>query len=492
MEWMIEYVTLITDLVTVYLILRECIMPIIIEVSSILKVTGLSNQAIEKYLSIGTKPNPAHKNWLIRGFGRVKKIAEIAQPEPSVTISSVWEEDNKVFFYRGWLDKLIKEHPDATIIDNRSAPQISQPFQFNKEIVLRDYQQEGIERVKNDGGGLLIYPTGAGKTVTAIKLAAELNLKTLFLVNTDVLVEQVQAEASRLLGQEIGLIKGPIANIRDFTVASVQTLVRNRVHLYKNSFGLVFQDECHLAAAETFQQVLSELNAKYVVGLSGTPDDRTDGLGWLLYHSIGPTRHKVSSSVLEKAGVILKPIIKEVNCKAWYTKREWRPEDKIQHIKSLVKCKKRNEFLVDYIFNLVKSDHNVVVFTELVDHAIDLHKMLETKYEEQFGSKLNSILYHGRLTTKERTVEFQRLRNNESTCTIATYQICGTGLDVKPWTDIVEATPITSPTMLKQSIGRIRRATLGKCRCVVHDIVDINDPLLVKKYKKRLEVYKSL
>ena len=54
-------------------------------------------------------------------------------------------------------------------------------------------------------------------------------------------------------------------------------------------------DECHHVSAPRFEMVLNEVRAKYVLGLTATPE-RQDGHQKIIFMAAGPIRYKVKSS----------------------------------------------------------------------------------------------------------------------------------------------------------------------------------------------------
>ena len=60
-------------------------------------------------------------------------------------------------------------------------------------------------------------------------------------------------------------------------VAMISSLGReDKINEIVKQYGMVIMDECHHAAAQIAQEVLNEVNAKYVYGLTATPK-RDDG-----------------------------------------------------------------------------------------------------------------------------------------------------------------------------------------------------------------------
>ena len=59
-------------------------------------------------------------------------------------------------------------------------------------------------------------------------------------------------------------------------------------------YGQVIVDECHHLSAFTFEQVMKQVKAKYVLGLTATPE-RKDGHHPIIYMQCGPIRYKLSA-----------------------------------------------------------------------------------------------------------------------------------------------------------------------------------------------------
>ncbi|MBV9623335.1 MAG: DEAD/DEAH box helicase family protein [Acidobacteria bacterium] len=62
-------------------------------------------------------------------------------------------------------------------------------------------------------------------------------------------------------------------------------------------YGQVIVDECHHISAFTFEQVMKQVKAKYVVGLTATPT-RKDGHHPIIYMQCGPTRFSMSARTM--------------------------------------------------------------------------------------------------------------------------------------------------------------------------------------------------
>lgn len=150
---------------------------------------------------------------------------------------------------------------------------------------LREYQVSAIERARGEfrqgaKSVLIIAPTGSGKTVMAsdiIRSAVERGSRTLFLAHRRELIRQTADKLYRF-GVRFGVIMAGerMALQERCQVASIQTL-RNRQDVV-GAVDLIFFDEAHHAAADTYQQVLKWYPQARVVGLTATPW-RQDGKG---------------------------------------------------------------------------------------------------------------------------------------------------------------------------------------------------------------------
>lgn len=147
----------------------------------------------------------------------------------------------------------------------------------------RDYQQEAIiataKGFKEFDKQLIILPTGAGKTVVfamqADRFRTKRNERTLFLAHRDELINQAADKIRSVTGVEPGIEKGQSHADRDkpFTVASIQTMQRNRLNSWnRDHFGFVVVDEAHHTLADSYLNTLGHFHDRAkVLGVTATP-----------------------------------------------------------------------------------------------------------------------------------------------------------------------------------------------------------------------------
>jgi superfamily II DNA or RNA helicase len=175
-------------------------------------------------------------------------------------------------------------------------------LQLSSSIVLRDYQEEALEAWRNEGHrGVVVLPTGAGKTVVAIKAIERLEEPTLIVVPTLVLVEQWRARLEEEFGVEVGVVGGGSREVRPITVITYDSAVLRSEEL-GNRFGLLVFDEVHHLPAASYRRIGTLYAAPYRMGLTATLS-REDGAHVSLMDYVGRIVYEME--VDELAGVHL-------------------------------------------------------------------------------------------------------------------------------------------------------------------------------------------
>jgi hypothetical protein len=200
---------------------------------------------------------------------------------------------------RGCLDDalaLLKENNiDAQIDDKREfGIKLSS---MKPLLALRNNQRAAVKEMSKYDAGILHTPTAFGKTVTAIGMITKRKVNTLILVHSRQLLAQWQDRLRSFLPEaEIGVILGgkkkPTGSIDIATYQSLINKKENTVSQIVQEYGHVIVDECHHVSAPRFEMVLNEVRAKYVLGLTATPE-RQDGHQKIIFMAAAPIRHKV-------------------------------------------------------------------------------------------------------------------------------------------------------------------------------------------------------
>ncbi len=163
---------------------------------------------------------------------------------------------------------------------------------------LRPLQLEAVSKITRHDEGILCAPTAFGKTAVAAWLIAKRKVNTLVMVHRQQLLDQWHERLAMFLNlptKAIGQIGGgKVDRTGRVDIAVIQSLHRKEeVKDFVGEYGQVIVDECHHISAFTFEQVMKQVKAKYVVGLTATPT-RKDGHHPIIYMQCGPTRFSMS------------------------------------------------------------------------------------------------------------------------------------------------------------------------------------------------------
>src|SRR5204863_9407833 len=159
---------------------------------------------------------------------------------------------------------------------------------------LRPFQEEVVAKITGHDDGILCAPTAFGKAAVAAWLIAKRKVNTLGVVHRQQLLYQWQERLGMFLDlppKSIGHIGGVKTDRTGrVDVAVIQSLYRkDEVKDFVAEYGQVIVDECHHMSAFTCEQVMRQVKAKYVVGLTAPPT-RTDRHHPIIYMQCGPVR----------------------------------------------------------------------------------------------------------------------------------------------------------------------------------------------------------
>lgn len=318
-----------------------------------------------------------------------------------------------------------------------------------------DGLREGFRAGKRRG--LLVIPTGGGKTVTALemlRLSAEKGTRGLFLCDRRTLVYQAAREA-REYGLACGVVmsdSGPDLYWPDAPVqfASKDTLL-SRPDLLPDA-GFVVVDEAHRSLSDYWAALLDRFPKAWLVGLTATPA-RADGrgLGRRYEFLVQPT----SYSALQAAGVLT-----PAKC--------YSPGHTVQGTKARKPTRKRlTGEVVEWWQKLAQTDgrgRRTFLFASGVQHSLHLR-------DEFRAAGVSAEHLDGSTPDEEREAILGKggaLARGEVTvvcsCSVLKY-----GVDVPAVECVQIVDGFASLVDYLQACGRGLRAAPGKSECVVID-----------------------
>jgi superfamily II DNA or RNA helicase len=368
-----------------------------------------------------------------------------------------------------------------TIQDER---QLLPEVEFNFHGSLRPFQEDAVKDMLKTTQGVLDCPTGGGKTVIALNIIVERKQPTLIICHTRELLAQWVDRAGQFLGvdaKDIGVIGAGKFTIGDkITVGMVQTLCK-KVDEVKGRFGHVVVDETHRAPSKTFTDVVGNMDARFIMGLTATPY-RRDGLGRVIFLYLGDRRHEVNKDCLVDQGHLCKAQV------VWHDTAFDTclnaSENYSRVLSELTQDRKRNRLICKDVAGEVCQGIKLVL-SDRKNHCQDLHDILKAEHG------LDAVILTGGLSPKDREAVTERISNSTVKILIATGQLIGEGYDLPALETLFLATPIKFGGRLIQYVGRVLRPSPGKDRATIHDYHDINVGVLDNSAKARAYTYQS-
>lgn len=389
---------------------------------------------------------------------------------------------------RGALEELLHEYDVTLVVEDRREDREAVPFRFQGELTV--LQQQAARALLRHETGVLVAPPGVGKTVLGTHLIAERGRSTLVLVHRHPLLDQWIAQLSMFLGiaeQEIGRIgAGKRKPNGRLDVAMIQSLVRKgSVDDSVARYGHVLVDECHHVPAVSFERVLSEVKARYVVGLTATPQ-RRDGHQPILEMQLGPVRFSVDP----RNPAARRPFEHRLIVRGTTFRLDGSARDiGIQEIyRALAFDEARNRLIIDDVLGALKEGRSPILLTERRDHLEYLTARLSP-------SVRNLVVLRGGMTPKDRRAlgaTLAAVPDGEERLVLATGRYVGEGFDDARMDTLFLAMPVSWKGTLVQYSGRLHRLHPRKTEVCIFDYVDREVPLLLRMFEKRLRTYRAI
>ena len=351
---------------------------------------------------------------------------------------------------------------------------------------LRIDQETAVSAMLQHDAGVLCAPTAFGKTVTAAAMVARRGVNTLVLVHRTELLKQWQERLQAFLGVGKGVVGtiggGKARPTGRIDIAVMQSLSRQgEVNPLVEDYGQIIVDECHHVGAVSFDAILKQAKAKYVLGLTATPI-RRDGQQPIIFMQCGPIRHTAATH----AGA---PQDLEVVPRSRSARIDLPPETGIQDVfRHLANDQERTGAIAAEIQTAFAQGRKVLVLTDRTEHLDAIHAALA-------GHEPVPFVLHGRMSKKQRgalIAELNALPPEAPRILLATGKLVGEGFDHPPLDTLVLAMPVSWKGTLQQYAGRLHREHASKTGVQIIDFVDAGHPALLRMWDKRQRGYRAM
>lgn len=319
-----------------------------------------------------------------------------------------------------------------------------------------------VRHLEEHSGCLLIFPTGQGKTLVSLRIAAHFKTPIAILIYADHQIGNFVDHARRALGvpeEDIGYCKAGRCDLgKPVTIVSTQTLLWGDVpEEFTQQVGFLIGDEIHHFGAERWSTVISKFPARYRLGMSADPH-RSDGLDPVVRWAFGNPAYAVHRQTGEErrtACMVFTGRFYDLKGYCDWKKNDDPDEDAPKWVtdspnaskydKRLMRDEARNAWLITKVQEARAKNRRVLILARHREH-VDL---LATAYEKtlQEGDQTIVVRFWGRLKKRAKALL------PKAHATFATHGIAREAYNNPLLDTLIFATPPGNP---QQPAGRLR------------------------------------
>ena len=370
--------------------------------------------------------------------------------------------------------------------------------QLNLPLVVRSYQFDAFEYGVKNKRGLLVSPTGSGKSLIIYLLSQyHTEKKCLIIVPTTGLVHQMKTDFISYGCDEDDIhtiFSGQHKQTKKRFVISTWQSIYTIEQEWFNQFDCIIGDEAHTFKATSLVGIMEKTKrCTYKFGLTGTLDgSKTNKL--VLEGLFGPTKQvtrtadliedntlsnfKIKALLLshpDSSRLLFKPT-KDTEKKPTYEKE----------LNFICENKERNKFIIGLTSSM---NGNTLLLFNFVKHG----KLLYEHIKNINPNKKVFIVY-GNVEGEEREAIRNFTEQNSDVIIVASYKTFSTGVNIKNLHNIIFCSPSKSKIRVFQSIGRALRKSDTKDMAVLYDLADdlswkSRKNFTLKHYYERIQMY---
>jgi superfamily II DNA or RNA helicase len=333
----------------------------------------------------------------------------------------------------------------------------------------RVYQLDAVLQMMTQKRGIVLSPTGSGKSLIIYMLMRVLDEPTLIVVPTTGLVSQMVSDFAEY-GMDVAEVQtiqgGRAKEVTASVVVSTWQSIYDLPKAYFEQFQCVVVDEVHLAKAKSLTGLLEKCTqTPYRFGFTGTLDDTQahrlilEGLFGSVF-KVTTTKQLVDSKQLTPLKVKL--------CVLTYPETTCRDMRKALYQDEV-------EFLVTHPTRLeivsrmaASAKGNVLVLFNFVEkHGKPLYHRIQ-----ELAPDRDVHFVSGEVDAEDRERIRQWVTNGEQQIIVASYGTFSTGINIPNLHTMIFASPSKSKIRVLQSIGRSLRLHTSKTHATLIDIVD--------------------
>ena len=364
-------------------------------------------------------------------------------------------------------------------IDDYNKVDVKELYNFITDLgipyVIRDYQFDAVSTGIHRKRGVLLSPTGSGKSLIIYALTRwyleNENKMVLVIVPTTSLVEQmygdfkdygydVENEVHRIYS---GKDKNTPKRVVISTWQSIYKLPRDWFH----HFGMVVGDECHGFKSKSLMSIMNKASeAEYRFGTTGTLDGaQTHEL--VLQGLFGKIYRVTTTKSLQDNDTLAQLRIKRIvlqydrQVRKEFGKRTYQEE-----IDFIVSNQYRNKFIRNLALDL--NGNTLILYNYVEKHGKPIFELIDNKVDED----RKVFFVSGDVSATDREAIRAIVEKQKNAIIVASLGTFSTGINIRNLHNIIFASPSKSQIRVLQSIGRGLRKSEDGSATTLYDISD--------------------
>lgn len=377
--------------------------------------------------------------------------------------------------FLSFVESVLEDFEHSTIDDR---PDINNVKYLDTKIELKDiqlylHQKDAVKAALKERRGIVMSPTGSGKTEIFLAMLKMLKDPTLVVFNRTQLAHQTM-ERAQGRGINAGIVQGKNVLEKHVTMATIQSIEKlDDIRDYKN----LILDEVHNAGSRSYQDILKRKHWYRIYGFSATPvnPSKMDLRSAKIIANVGPVIYEAKSKKLMDEGIIAKPTI--------YMVPIHQPDDiedfdyREAELSGIVHNSHRNE-IIKAITEFHEKDQ-VLILTKYVDQGKEIQKLIP-----------DAPFIWNEVKVKDRMKVVADFDSGKIPVLIAS-RILDEGIDIKNFKVLIVASAGAKFTKTIQRLGRGLRVTEDKKTVTVYDFIDNTQRNLYKHSLQRMKDYKT-